>query len=846
MKRAILLVLIAFTATAFGQTPEEMTKYFQDASQEFNVPLPVLEALGYIETHWEPIPNIPGRSPMGLRDDPSRFNDNLDAAAGLIGKPVDTLEQSPYQNIRGAAAYLSSLRDGLNKDSAVVTDSLSSWWRVIAQYSGIPQPAIAMQFAYHTLEYVASGVDTNGIVISPNYVDLSFFPDSIKATGFIRPGNPVPSPVWVGSPSYYPGRGGAPIVFVIIHDTEEQFDYAYSLFENRSDQASAQYIVRSQDGYTIQCVRDSDEAWAVRCWNPITLNIEHEGFVAVSDSSYYTEAEYESSARLTARLCQEYNIPEDSLHVFGHDAWTYPWFSLIPFSAYTQFVGMNWDCNTHTDPGKYWDWHHYFNLIHSYDTTEPAVVNAMPESGASGVPGYSKVVITFNCPMDPRTTDSSFSIIPHVTGRFSFNPNQTQLTFIPDTLLPWSTTFTVHMDSLARGSNTKGLSAPYSFHFTTTRADTSGPVALAFSPRNNGTSVSQSYFEFVMNAPINYSEFPSRVSLVDSTGKKMAIYKALYQVVPSVNNPYDSLTLIALGASLKLTPGMKYTATLAAGLEGPYGIPSKSAYTTTFTVDTSEATGGTILDGFESSYAQWLQPSACPNTSGVDTASTSFSVGYGKRYAGNGAGTLNYVFDAPGGICELENKSGFNVGGAYSVGMWVFGDNSRNELDFVFGSSPEKLVPVDTVDWYGWKYVGMWRDPSDGSTGILKGFAIRSLDSALFNEGTMYFDDLTEDGEVTGLKDPDPGLPIKFELDQNYPNPFNPTTTIGYVLPASGLVTLKVYDDLGREVRSLADGFQTAGRHFATFEASGLPSGVYFYRIICGEYLAVKKMTLMK
>ena len=486
LNKVLLLALIVSSVNAFGQTPDEMTKYFQSASQEFNVPLPILEALGYIETHWEPIPNLPGRSPMGLRDDPSRFNDNLDSAAGLIGKPVDTLENSPYQNIRGAAAYLSRLRDELNKDSMVVTDSLSSWWPVIAQYSGIPQEGIAMEFAYHTLQELQLGVNENGVVIPPESINLDNFPDFVKATGLGEVANPA-VPVWVGSPNYN-SRNGAPIVFVIIHDTEEQFDYAYSLFEDPSDQASAQYLIRSQDGYIDQFVRDSERAWAVSCWNSITLNIEHEGFV--SNPTFYSETEYESSARLTASLCERYGIPEDSLHIFGHNAWTYPWFNLIPFSLYTQYVGTGYaTCNDHTDPGQYWDWHHYFDLIHSYDTTMPAVEGASPASGTSGVPAYSGIAITFNCPMDPRTTDSSFSISPNVAGKMSFNPNLTRLTFTPDTLLPWSTTFTVRMDTTAKGSNTKSLSVPYMFRFTTSPIDTSGPVPLETSPQNNGTSV---------------------------------------------------------------------------------------------------------------------------------------------------------------------------------------------------------------------------------------------------------------------------------------------------------------------------------------------------------------------
>ncbi|MBI1931314.1 MAG: carboxypeptidase regulatory-like domain-containing protein [Ignavibacteriales bacterium] len=87
--------------------------------------------------------------------------------------------------------------------------------------------------------------------------------------------------------------------------------------------------------------------------------------------------------------------------------------------------------------------------------------------------------------------------------------------------------------------------------------------------------------------------------------------------------------------------------------------------------------------------------------------------------------------------------------------------------------------------------------------------------------------------------------PNIYSLSQNYPNPFNPITTIRYQIPVNKHVTIKVYDVLGKEVATLIDEFKPAGIHKVEFNASQLVSGVYFYKLIAGKYIDVKKMILL-
>lgn len=124
----------------------------------------------------------------------------------------------------------------------------------------------------------------------------------------------------------------------------------------------------------------------------------------------------------------------------------------------------------------------------------------------------------------------------------------------------------------------------------------------------------------------------------------------------------------------------------------------------------------------------------------------------------------------------------------------------------------------------------------DGKTDI----AVTSLSDSLY---VLY----NLGGGTVGIKgDEVAEIPTKFELSQNFPNPFNPTTTIQYSLPFSEKVSLKIFNLLGEEVKTLTDDFQEAGKHSVQFNANNLASGIYFYRLQAGSFVQIKKMLMIK
>ena len=85
-----------------------------------------------------------------------------------------------------------------------------------------------------------------------------------------------------------------------------------------------------------------------------------------------------------------------------------------------------------------------------------------------------------------------------------------------------------------------------------------------------------------------------------------------------------------------------------------------------------------------------------------------------------------------------------------------------------------------------------------------------------------------------------------YNLEQNYPNPFNPNTTIKYNLDKPNYVKLTIFNLKGQEIETIVNGFQTSGEYEINWQAEGLPSGIYFYRLQVGDFSETKKLVLQK
>ncbi len=185
----------------------------------------------------------------------------------------------------------------------------------------------------------------------------------------------------------------------------------------------------------------------------------------------------------------------------------------------------------------------------------------------------------------------------------------------------------------------------------------------------------------------------------------------------------------------------------------------------------------------------------------------------------------------------------FNEKGNIAVASsWGPLDNSGDDF-LIFKTLPEINTPPVI---FGLNTSGSMFNCSISRSGTVAVTNGKAVHARAFGNGGLYYNiDIDTSYGPISVRNND-GIVSDYKLYQNYPNPFNPYTLIKFSVPKSSLVTIKVYDMLGREIINLVNRNYPQGVYSAAFDASALPSGIYFYKITAGSFSDVKKMVLVK
>lgn len=187
--------------------------------------------------------------------------------------------------------------------------------------------------------------------------------------------------------------------------------------------------------------------------------------------------------------------------------------------------------------------------------------------------------------------------------------------------------------------------------------------------------------------------------------------------------------------------------------------------------------------------------------------------------------------------------------------FWAFGgsilysDSIQIWVSTTDSNSYSFLDKIATVAWDTGTVYGVWTQYSYSLSQFAGAshlwIAFRYYMDCASMGFCVHIDDVFV-GVPVGISQIGNGVPTKFELQQNYPNPFNPTTNIRFDIAKTTDVKLVVYNSLGEEVKVLAEGVKSPGTYELRFDATGLASGVYYYRLYAGSYIETKKMMVIK
>lgn len=407
MKTSTLFLLFISFSGLFGQSQpayqvnHEYDEYFKQAYEHYpSIPNGVLEAVAWSKTRIQNINADVYNSCIGLPKAHGVMGLTADGKGYLVNNVEiinhwydhDELLTSPEHNIMGYASAYSNILNG-GRHAIGWLDVGTEIMTMHYALSELPHETTSQQFAIDTelfqiisllidsgfmstWGYETMDIDLVDVFGKENYEVLSAQKVLINGT-YITNEDGVeykgggcldyPTALWVpADPSNYSSRAGTPISAVTVHDVEGTYAGCISWFQNPSANVSAHYVIRSFDGQITQMVCEADKGWHVGSENPYTIGLEHEGYA--STPSWYTLAMYQSSADLVRDICTDNSI--NPLRTYSGPA-------CLGSSTDCELGGcikvkghQHYPGQSHTDPGIYWDWPFYYELINNNPTID--------------------------------------------------------------------------------------------------------------------------------------------------------------------------------------------------------------------------------------------------------------------------------------------------------------------------------------------------------------------------------------------------------------------------------------------------------------------------------------------
>ena len=507
-----------------------------------------------------------------------------------------------------------------------------------------------------------------------------------------------------------------------------------------------------------------------------------------------------------------------------------------------------------TELNRYWNESEISNaettgLIPSFAPT--VILTNPPENGVLNI--SNNIVIEFSKTMDVNSFAGAIVINPPVqVNSLTWTENNKALS-ISTSGHQYQTAYTLTIDSTVTDINGRLLDGnadgiegdPFVLNYQTNEEDVIGPQIIYSYPSENDTGIDVgSIITIVFDEEVDAQSLSSDdINLTD--GNSPVGFSFQHTVSD------DNKSILCIQPLNLFNRNTNFTVTIGADISDTLGNNAGTESQINFATSGLSYSEIKMIDNF-TVPGDWKQPDYSGSTTGILTSGTHFEfTNLVSLPATNPkkSAKLTYLWD--------ENASSFLIreylsGGtpqaiyfdtSYVLQSYIYGDGSNTRFRFCIDEytgtawGDHEVSNWINIDWYGWKLIE-WKlnDPNSVGTWIgdeiLNGQYYRidsyqlTKTSESLNSGAIYFDDLRAVKKIdgaTGVDNEPNTIPDKFLLSQNFPNPFNPGTVINYQLPVGGNVSLKVYDILGNEIKTLVAGYKPAGKYAVEFNAAGFP-----------------------
>ncbi len=400
MKRLLLFTTCLLGLNTFAQT-SDFQIYCQQAYAAYpNVPPGMIEAVSYTQTRMTYLSVSELESCSGLPKShgylgmvakgKGYFKENMKLVSQVSGIPLIQMKENPAMEIQAFAKVVSTYMDELRGTS--LQNSLKEIFGKLSYLSDSGRVNLFARDAemYELFQFLNKDENSANYAF-PNYnfnlteifgasnlsvlsaQKIIFSEQGIQSNSgtlylakkkeLTQKSTEYTPAIWNPAPTCnFSSRSGVAVSAITIHTIQGTYAGAISWAQNCSSSVSYHYVVRSSDGQVTQMVSEANKAWHVGSENPYTIGYEHEGYV--SQSQWYTSALYNASAGITRDICQSgYGISPLRTFSGAATSGTNVLGGCIKIKGHQHYPNQ-----THTDPGIYWNWPLYYNLVNNNPT----------------------------------------------------------------------------------------------------------------------------------------------------------------------------------------------------------------------------------------------------------------------------------------------------------------------------------------------------------------------------------------------------------------------------------------------------------------------------------------------